>query len=189
MTNDLMIVPDRQSTSPDLPLPFRVALDLVVIATGGTTGSIAAQVIGPDWVRRELERYAPIGDDSAVAVVAGAPSDETREAIEGTSPRRVVVVAPGSLARLLPLGDVGQGLALADLDGATWGALGYERTARRGVQGVGFSIWAIAERCCRLVNRPDLADRCRIGMLRTVVTWPYRWVPARLIVTTYRKTR
>ena len=51
-----------------------------------------------------------------------------------------------------------------------WRGLGYQRSWSVGLFGVGAVAWAIAERVLRRVGRPDLADRCRLGMLRSLKT-------------------
>ena len=170
-----------------LPLEVRVVLDLVAAAIArDASGPIPARVIGVPWLAAELERYGAVVADPGALVALAAPPEAVRAAILAHRPARVWTVAAGPLSALL------QPLRAApvpfppDLTPATWRELGYEAATAHGVQGVGALAWAFAARAWIAGRRPDLADRCRIGMIRSMVALGGRRSPAAVAVRAYR---
>jgi glycosyltransferase involved in cell wall biosynthesis len=157
----------------DLPLDVRAAIDLAVIHGEGLTGTIRGRVIGQERLVAELRRYAPIdGADAERVIALGAEPADLQRVVSASVPDEVVAVAAGGLGRLLrPLrsGHAGSGPLPTDLPRDAWRKLGYERSGGVGVHGLGTLSWAVGERVLRRIGRPDLADRCRIGMLRSLV--------------------
>lgn len=161
-----MVGDGAQGSRPEPPLALRAALDLAAIELGATSGALRARLVGlPDLVA-ELAAYAPSGGDGVTLLAVGATPAEVRDALALGTPARVLVIADGPLAR------PGRGgvAPLLDLDDGAWRELGYRRAATWGLQGVGSLTWAVAERLARRAGRPDLADRCKVGMLRALVT-------------------
>jgi hypothetical protein len=171
----------------DLPIALRAALDLTVVRCGGQGGQIRARVIGRRHLTGELARYAPIADDPGVLIALGAGEDDLREAVTATRPGLVLTVVDGPLARRLRGLRAGAEAEMPDLDAATWRSLGYRRARTSGVQGVGALAWAVAERILRRADRPDLADRCKVGMLRTLVTTRLTAALGLVLVRAYRR--
>jgi hypothetical protein len=156
-----------------LPMELRAALDYVAARTGGMLGKTHGQPVGEPLLVRELERYAPTVPTTGTAIILLGQADDVAEAVSPLSAIDVWAVTAGPLDRLLrPLrtriaGGIRPRETMAD---GQWRALGFERIESTGIQGIGSIAWAVAERICRRFNRPDLADRCRIAMLRTLKT-------------------
>ena len=172
----------------DLPISLRTALDLTITHGGGQSGTLRARIIGRAGLIAALAAYATIVEDDGALIALDAPPEQLRAVVGATSPSRVLTITAGALARpLRPL--VAAGAAtMPDLDGETWRALGYQPVGKRGVQGAGALAWAVAERVLRRVARPDLADRCRIAMLRTLVTTRLAANLATVVVSVYRRS-
>ena len=166
----------------ELAIALRAALDLVV-AELGTARSTRG--LGRPELVAEFAAYGPTSDAADRLACLGASPATLRREVEVMAPAVVVVVADGPLARLRPR------LAgrLADLAPADWVALGYRRERTWGLQGVGSCSFAVAERIARLANRPDLADRFRIAMLRTLVASPVGRRCALIGVREYRRSQ
>jgi hypothetical protein len=103
-------------------------------------------------------------------IALGATPDALRTVVVESAPQGVVTLQAGPIARLLrPIRasavDLPEGLS-----STAWRGLGYQPSWSVGLFGVGAVAWAIAERVLRRVGRPDLADRCRLGMLRSLKT-------------------
>jgi hypothetical protein len=103
-------------------------------------------------------------------IALGATSDVLRAAVAKSTPQCVVTLQAGPFAKLLrPLRasvvDLPEGLSPA-----VWRDLGYQRRWSAGFFGFGTLTWALAELTLRRAGRPDLADRCRLGMLRSLKT-------------------
>jgi hypothetical protein len=173
----------------DLPISMRAALDLTVVRCGGKAGQIRGRVIGRQRLTEELARYAPIADDPGVLIALGAEQDDLRAAVTLTRPELIVTVVDGPLAGRLRGLRAGVEAEMPDLDAATWRSLGYRRSGSAGVQGFGSLAWAGTERVARRFGRPDLADRCKVGMLRTLVTTRPTAALAVVAVRAYRRAR
>lgn len=154
-----------------LPIELRAALDLVVLRVGGGDGAPRGTASGAPALVAELHRYGWVDATAPSPRVAlGATPAETRTLLDAERPQRVIALQAGPIASLLaPLrrrgGDVAPGLARS-----AWRAIGYAPAWEVGVFGPASLAWAAAERLLRRAGRPDLADRCRLGMLRTLVT-------------------
>jgi hypothetical protein len=57
----------------------------------------------------------------------------------------------------------------------------------RGIRGLGSIGWAAGERILERLNRSDLADRCRVAMLRTLATSRVPGSPAMIEIHEYRR--
>jgi glycosyltransferase involved in cell wall biosynthesis len=157
-----------------LPLEVRAALDLAAVRSGGLDGAIRGRVIGQPGLAAELARYAPVIDEPPSRVISlGFDSAELRNVVATTAPHDVVSVVTGPLGRIFqPLRSrtgVQATIAAADLSRTEWRELGYERVGEDSVQGLGSLAWAVGERAARRINRSELADRCRIAMLRCLI--------------------
>jgi hypothetical protein len=160
--------------SAGLPLEVRAALDLVAVHCGALEGAIYGRVVGQPKLSAELGRYAPVCEEGASQVISlGLDSLELRSVVATSAPKEIVTVTAGPLARILqPLRSKTESttpIASPDVKNSTWRELGYERIDQHGVQGFGSVGWAAAERAMRRLNRPDLADRCRVAMLRCLI--------------------
>jgi hypothetical protein len=158
-----------------LPMEMRAAIDLAVLFSGGQDGMIRGRAIGQLQLVTELGRYAPLVDVASTQLLAlGVAPEDLREEIVRSAPEEVVTIVLGPLAGLVtPLRTDREGTSRAltsDLPRSEWRSLGYQLRDTSGVQGVGSLFWIGGERLCRRAGRPDLADRCRIAMLRTLLT-------------------
>jgi hypothetical protein len=156
----------------DLPLEIRAALDLVALMCVATEGSIRGSMVGGERLVDELGRYADIVPGRDWLVCLGAQANEIVPVVSTLQPDAVVTIVPGPLAglrRLVP-GTASITSTLArDLPIKAWQELGFKRESTLGIQGPGSVCWAVAERLAHFGNRPELADRGRIGMLITLV--------------------
>ncbi|HET7055486.1 MAG TPA: hypothetical protein VFI12_03435 [Thermomicrobiales bacterium] len=156
-----------------LPFELRGALDYVAFRTGGVRGETGGRVVGDPILVNELGRYAPIAPAPETVIVLLGQSEEIAEAVAQLSVTDAWIVTAGPLDRLMrPLRTrtTGEIRPSAAVPAEQWRALGFERIDSTGIQGIGSIAWAVAERICRRFDRPDLADRCRIAMLRTLKT-------------------
>ena len=170
-----------------LPIEYRVALDQVFLGTGGTSGYINADVMGVEMLRRELSYYAAIRSNDTTLIALGASTKDVTQAINQKPYQRVVTLTSGVLAEILrpirmtPL-VIPRGLQLTD-----WRSAGFVRSRFLGVQGIGAITWSVAERLAHQIHRPDLADRFRIAMLRSLVaSFPVSTLTT-LSVSSYRR--
>ena len=173
-----------------VPLSIRVALDLVVAGIARDAdrpdGPAPARTIGVPWLIAEFERYGTAAVTDAL-IALGASPEEARAAIVAHRPARVWTVAAGPLGALLrPLRAAPVPL-LPDLSPAAWRELGYVAATADGVEGPGAVLWAIAERAWTAGRRPDLADRCRIGLIRSMVATGGHRSLATVAVRAYRE--
>jgi hypothetical protein len=156
----------------DLPLELRAAIDLIAAQCGGSSGMIRSRIVGVARLVAELKRYAPADETAASLIALGVTPAELRTTVVTTAPDQVLALVAGPLDRLLdPLRTAGAvRIPLPpDLPSRAWRALGYERVTTEGIQGIGSLIWVAGERGLRRAGRPDLADRCRIAGLRTLI--------------------
>jgi hypothetical protein len=157
-----------------LPIELRAAIDLAVLASGGYDGVIRGRAVGQTQLVAEMSRYAPFIDAASTRILAlGVAQDVLRDEIIRSTPEEVLTIVTGPLSGLVsPLrtncGRKGEALT-ADLTRPLWRSLGYELRETIGVQGIGSLFWIGGDRFFRRAGRPDLADRCRIAMLRTLV--------------------
>jgi hypothetical protein len=146
------------------------ALDYIVLQTSMPDGSIHGHIVGRALLREQLQRYGWIEEDSSCLIALDADPKLLHETLVQLMPAQVITLSAGSLSQ--PLRQMRQSPALhsKDLSRTTWRSLGYYRVCSCGVQGIGSLAWAFGERLYLRLGRPELADRCRIGMLRTLLT-------------------
>lgn len=169
-----------------LPIELRLALDLVAWRAGKMTGRIPAHIIGDPRLGNAFRWYGVTDDGAPELVSLGASSDELRDELATVRVDRVLTVAAG------PLGPVVSPLRRAPLalprdTMALWRELGYRRVWQCGIHGIGSLVWATADRLARALERPALADRCRIAMLRSLATSSLGCSLAMVMVSEYRR--
>lgn len=157
-----------------LPIELRAALDLVVLRVGDPDGAPRGVASGAPRLVEELRRYGWIeanpGTELFPRVVLGASPAESRTLLDTERPHRVIALQAGPIASLLAPLRRGGGDVTPGLPRSAWRALGYAPAWEVGVFGPASLLWAAAERLLRRAGRPDLADRCRLGMLRMLAT-------------------
>jgi hypothetical protein len=156
--------------SGSLPIELRVGLDLIVLRSADRGGRPTGDAVGLPRLVEEWRRYGWSGNGAGLLIALGATPDALRADVVESAPQWVITLQAGPIARLLrPIRasavDLPEGLPPT-----AWRGLGYQRSWSAGLFGVGAMAWAIAERVLRRVGRPDLADRCRLGMLRSLKT-------------------
>jgi hypothetical protein len=154
----------------DLPIELRVGLDLIVLRSTDPGGRPTGRAFGLPCLIAEWRRYGCGGNEREPLIALGVPPDALRAVVVEAKPQWVLTLEARPFARLLrPIRatsiELPEGLAAA-----AWGSLGYRPTWSVGLFGAGAVAWAITERALRRVGRPDLADRCRLGMLRSLKT-------------------
>ncbi len=170
-----------------LPVDLRAALELIAVRGGGLHGSIRARVIGKQRLVAELGGYAPVMNDPNQLIALGAGARDLRAVISVARPERVLTLVEGPLGGLVRPARVSSAALPVDLPNETWQGLGYVKVMSRGVQGLGSIGWAAGERLLKRLNRPDLADRCRAAMLRTLPTSRVPGSPATIEIHEYRR--
>ncbi|CCF83168.1 glycosyltransferase family 4 protein [Nitrolancea hollandica] len=170
-----------------LPVDLRAALELIAVRGGGLHGSIRARVIGEPRLVTELGGYAPVTDDPNQLIALGTAARDLRAVISAARPERVLTLVEGPLGGLLRPARASSATLPVDLSNETWQGLGYVKVMSRGVQGLGSIGWAAGERLLKRLNRPDLADRCRAAMLRTLATSRIPGSPATIKIHEYRR--
>ena len=154
-----------------LPIELRAGLDLIVLRSADRGGRPTGDAVGLPRLVEEWRRYGWSGNGAGLLIALGrdprcAPGGCRRVGAAmgshapGRTVCRVCCVRFGRASVDLPEG----------LTPTAWRGLGYQRSWSVGLFGVGAVAWAIAERVLRRVGRPDLADRCRLGMLRSLKT-------------------
>lgn len=179
----------RRPAPVEMPLELRVGLDLLVRRCGGLVGSPRGIAVGPDWVLDALVGYGWQEDPAGpfVAVGVGTAALSVVATATGTAPDRLLTLEEAPVGRLLgPLRTGSVRLTLASLSGLS--ELGYGPVRVAGIYGPAAIGWAVAERVLRGVGRPDLADRCRIGMLRSLLASPVGRRLALVRAVEYRRT-
>jgi hypothetical protein len=155
-----------------LPFELRAGLDLIVLRSADGGGRPTGDAVGLPCLVEEWRRYGWSGNGAGLLIALGATPDALRADVVESAPQWVITLQAGPFARLLrpiraSVVDLPEGLPPT-----AWRGLGYQRSWSVGLFGVGAVAWAIAERVLRRVGRPDLADRCRLGMLRSLKTSP-----------------
>jgi hypothetical protein len=153
-----------------LPIELRAGLDLIVLRSADREGRPIGDAVGLPRLVEEWRRYGWSGNGDGLLIALGATPDALRTVVVESEPQWVLTLQAGPFSRLLrPIRaasvELPEGLTLT-----AWRGLGYQRSWFVGLFGVGAVAWAIAERVLRRVGRPDLADRCRLGMLRSLKT-------------------
>lgn len=156
-----------------LPLELRGALDVIARELTDPTGHISAEVSGSQIMVDELSRYGHLSPSPDVLILLLVAPEEAAAAISSTAAIEVWTLTAGRLGAVLgPLRSRSASRTAVSKNLAVdrWRDCGFECRGSIGIQGPGAIAWAIGERICRRRNRPDLADRCRIGMFRTLLT-------------------
>ncbi|HEY8448055.1 MAG TPA: hypothetical protein VIL01_13200 [Thermomicrobiales bacterium] len=173
--------------APVLPVELRAAIDVVVKLSQAAEGQTAGRVLGQRQLTRALESCVPVTESNSMVIALGAPPDALRSAVASTMPDRIVTMVGSRFDRSLkPFRAPGRVALPTDLPRAEWDAMGYARVAATGVQGLAAILWSMGERVLRRLGRPDLADRCRIAMLRTLVA-AHPSLPAAVRVLHYQR--
>ena len=157
---------------PDLPLEFRAAIDVIALICGSAGGEIQGFVLGNERLALELCRYAPLNESHTHLIALGLTSAELADQVDSRPDCDILTLVQGPLFRVInPLAGANaiRGSLHADIQRDQWTRMGYQRVNAIGIQGCGSIGWAVAERLLRRIRRQDLADRCRIGMLRTLI--------------------
>jgi hypothetical protein len=154
----------------NLPIELRAGLDFIVLRTEDPEGRPTGNAIGLPRLVEEWRRYGLSENGPQSLIALGATPDALRAAVVELAPQWVVTLQAGPFAKLLrPLRasvvDVPEGLSPA-----VWREHGYHLNWSAGFFGFGTVAWALAELTFRRAGRPDLADRCRLGMLRSLKT-------------------
>jgi hypothetical protein len=167
-------------------MEVRAAIDLLVVLSDGQEGEIRGHAIGQPHLLVEMSKYAPLVDSDTTRILAlGVAPDDLRAAVVQSAPEEVVTIVSGLLATLVrPLRTIPARTSATlapDLPRSEWHSLGYALRDTSGVQGIGSLFWVGCERLAHRAGRPDLADRCRIAMLRTLVLrYPFAVATIRL---------
>jgi hypothetical protein len=153
-----------------LPIELRAGLDLIVLRSADREGRPTGGAVGLPRLVEEWRRYGWSGNGAGLLITLGATPDALRAVVVESAPQWVVTLQAGPFARLLrPIRASAVDL-VEGLPPTAWRRLGYQPSWSVGLFGVGAVAWAIAERVLRRAGRPDLADRCRLGMLRSLKT-------------------
>lgn len=179
--------PQISSSGRELPIELRVALDVIFARVADPHGLMSVRPVGDASLIAALGFYGTVdGSAERMAFLAVAP-EQICTAVSSDKPDSVTVLTAGQLSGALrPIRHEAVALPPA-LSERTWKALGYRRAASIGIQGVGSIAWASADRVCRRFRLPHVADRCRIAMLRTLVTVPPASRFSTVLVREYRR--
>jgi hypothetical protein len=174
-------------TSAALPMELRAALDLMCELLAGEGGVLRTSLYGNPTLVSALATYGLIETQRDHSTMLGAAVNEINLTIARDEPRRVVVLGAGRLQRTLRPFRSGV-MLIPRLPGNHWWAhRGYQLVRTIKVQGIGSIFWSGIDRLLRRFNRPQVADRCRIAMLRTLVAARSRLIPATLLIQEYRR--
>jgi hypothetical protein len=151
-----------------VPHDVRAALEHIVSRSLTSPFAIDASVTGDPALAAMLGRYAVVRDSPARLIALNATGGQLREAVTEHLPETVTVLARGGLAGPLAQFRRNRFDLNRDLLVREWRGLGYARLQSAGFHGGGAAALALLERAARRLNRPDLADRCRVVMLRVM---------------------
>lgn len=154
----------------ELPLAYRLVLDEIVESLDGATGFIGARVIGDERLSAALADYVEIRDDRDTLIALGTNPGDLETQLVTERPRRVLTLSSGALGGLVDRLRREAIPCPGSLSPETWRRLGYVARRDLGVQGIGWLLWAAAERATSSIGQFAIADRCRIGMLRSSTT-------------------
>ncbi len=162
---------DPAAFSPTLPVELQAALDLVVQHAAANQPG-AGPAVGDPALLAVLQAYGWTNNRSPAPLIALLPHPDALRVALAQAPDHVLIVMPGPIALVLSPFRRAATRFPAGLSDKEWRSRGYKRTWRAGIQGPGCLWWLAAGRLADAVGRPDLADRCRVGMLRSLVTSP-----------------
>jgi hypothetical protein len=183
------VTPTATAADSNVPIDVRAAIDLVAARCTDGGGEIAGMMLGAEHLQVELGLYARRNDADFRIIALDSDPETLAQSLATHDADEVWCVAAGPAHRLMrPLRRSRQ----ADVTHAA-GELsdtlrnhGFARSTRVGIQGPGYIFWAVAERVLLRLQRPDLADRCRIAMLRSLITMAPFHVGA-ISVTSFRR--
>lgn len=157
--------------TPPLGIEIRAALDLIA-TWARQTDPPRVRLVGRSDLIDELGRYLPLPEDprAPILIALGASPSVLHENLAASAPTHVIVLAAGSLARAVRRLRTYPISVEPDLPASIWRACGYRMAESQGVQGAGSLVWAGANLLAERWDRSALADRCRIAMLRTLLT-------------------
>jgi hypothetical protein len=148
-------------------------VDLIAMRCGSASGRIKADMVGDESLKAELRSHADIRGSREQIIALMAHPAEIRAVVESGGHREAWIMESGPVSRAFDLISAARGRrspSRAGLSRAEWRALGYEQRETLGIYGPGSLAFALGERLCRFLGQPHLADRCRIAMLRALVT-------------------
>lgn len=174
-------------TSSALPMEMRASLDLLFELLASEQGVMRTSAIGDQSLISALAMYGTLELDRDHPTYLGASATEIGLNIGRDQPQRVTVLGSGRLQRV-----IGPLRRRADLIPRTpaigwWERRGYQLIRSIKVQGLGSLVWSGCDLLLRRFDRPHLADRCRIAMLRTLIAARWRIAPATLLIQEYRR--
>ena len=170
-----------------LPMEIRVGLDIVFQRVSSDCGAMRSRFIGDANLIEAISRYGNVSDDASHVTALGADAAEFRATLAELSPSTVVTLSAmrnGERIRRLRRDPF---IIPNNLEGSEWNGFGLQRTELIGIQGLGSLTFAAGHLLFTRANRPDVADRCRIGMLRTLVTTRPGVRLATIAVSEYRR--
>ena len=155
-----------------LPLEVRIGLDVIARTMLVDDGVLRATVIGDPALIESLSNYTTLYPSSDRLITLWAPKKVIADSVAANRPAEILEVTSGPLDSILaPLRSGAPTFIEGTASGSPdWHALGYDAATLCGIQGLAAVLWATAERVVRRLGRPDLADRCRVAMLRTIVS-------------------
>jgi hypothetical protein len=157
----------------NLPIEVRAAIDLVAARCTDAGGEIAGTILGAKHLQVELDRYARHIDADFRIIALDCDPDRLARSLATHNAHEVWCVTAGPIHRLIrPMRQTRRDYmtnAVGELSDEMR-EHGFARSARFGIEGPGYIFWAVAERVLRRLQRPDLADRCRVAMLRSLIT-------------------
>jgi hypothetical protein len=166
---DLHAASAQALLSPEVRAAFGVVTEAAIAADPARV--IRGHVIGQPELVAQLARYCELRPDrESVLVTLSAEPAEVRAALSATTPEHVITLVAGNAADVLRRFRATPILLSADLPQREWAARGYRCVESHGVQGGASTVWAVAQRLADRLHRTDLADRCRIAMMQTLVT-------------------
>jgi hypothetical protein len=171
-----------------LPIELRASLDLLFELLAGSHGVMRTCTIGDPTLIAALASYGSIEPNQAHPTFLGASTGEIDATIMRLQPAQVTVFGSSAFQRLIQPLRRSVHAVMSLPEERWWEQRGYRQVKSIGIQGVGSLFWSTGDRILRMLNRPQFADRCRIAMLRTLVSAQRRLVPSTLLIRQYRRT-
>ncbi|HEX7103698.1 MAG TPA: hypothetical protein VF201_13720 [Nitrolancea sp.] len=174
-------------TGAALPIEMRASLDLLFELLAGERGVIRTSAIGKPSLISALAAYGTIEPSRDHSTFLGASVSEIGLNIGRNQPQQITVLGSGRLQHVI--GPLRRSVDLIPRvpAGGWWKHRGYQLIRSIKVQGAGSLFWSSCDRLLRRVDRPQLADRCRIAMLRTLIAARWSTAPATLLIQEFRR--
>jgi hypothetical protein len=170
-----------------LPMEMRASLDLLFELLAGEHGVVRTSAFGEPSLISALAAYGTIEPDRDHSTFLGATESEIGLNIERDQPPLVTLLGSGRLQHIIgPLRRSGDAIPRVPANG-WWEERGYRLARTIKVQGIGSLVWSSCDRLLRRFDRPHLADRCRIAMLRTLIAARWRAMPGTLLIQDFRR--